>query len=128
MTKVWLMWGWDDGDDEKQVLICQTKEIAEEIASRWKKNGWDNATIKEQEIIESTDPTRRDSDAFTFESVETQIKVRQKVTGDLLGLIDWSDILRNYAFYPYSSTFYDSNGLREISEFLDALPKKDGLK
>lgn len=50
--KVYLMWGWDDEDDCKVVLVCGSKEIAEQIATKWRENGWDHTEIEEREIIE----------------------------------------------------------------------------
>lgn len=52
--KVWIMEAWDDEDDDvHQILVCKTKEIAEHIADSWKRHGWDNAYVKEMDVIEN---------------------------------------------------------------------------
>lgn len=36
-----------------------------------------------------------------------------------IGAVRWAGNFRKYAFYPLADTFYDSNCLRDIAEFLE---------
>ena len=52
MITVFLVVGWDKGDDKKFVSLCKTKELAQEVKKSYKHSGYENVKIHELPVYE----------------------------------------------------------------------------
>ncbi len=52
MQNVFLVVGWDKGDDKKFVSLCKTKELAQEVKKSYELAGWTIVDIHELSVYE----------------------------------------------------------------------------
>ena len=52
MITVFLVVGWDKGDDKKFVSLCKTKELAQEVKKSYELAGWTIVDIHELSVYE----------------------------------------------------------------------------
>ena len=52
MITVFLVVGWDKGDDKKFVSLCKTKELAQQVQTSYRQAGWEIVDIHDLPVYE----------------------------------------------------------------------------